>query len=147
MPSINRVPHTATWDYITSRLPDRFIRSPKVVKEAIMTDINVLVQELWRTSSDGTIGPSSFAIRGPFEILQWYFDNIRVLFDFISVLAVICLENPKFFFAVIYQDNPKTFFFEAVLHPLSRVLVIFTFCISAKHVLALVTPFFTFQYL
>jgi hypothetical protein len=43
--SITRVLHTTTWDYFTSRLPDRFSHSPKVVKEAIMTDINDLVQE------------------------------------------------------------------------------------------------------
>ena len=55
MSSITRVLHTTTWDYFTHHLPDRFFRSPRVVKEAIMTDINDLVQE-FRTSSDGPLG-------------------------------------------------------------------------------------------
>ena len=52
MSSITRVLHTTTWDYFTEHLPDRFIHSPQVVKEAIMTGIDDLVQEFWRTSSD-----------------------------------------------------------------------------------------------
>ena len=56
MSSIARILHTATWEYFTSRLPYRFSRSPKVVKEAIMTDINTLVQDFW-SSSDGGVGP------------------------------------------------------------------------------------------
>ena len=43
-----RVLHTVTWAYFTSHLPDRFISSPKIVKEAIMTDVNVFVQQLLR---------------------------------------------------------------------------------------------------
>ena len=42
-----RVLHTTTWNYFTSRL---FSRSPEVVKEAIMTDINEFVQEFWKNS-------------------------------------------------------------------------------------------------
>ena len=42
-----RVLHTTTWNYFTSRL---FSRSPEVVKEAIMTDINGFVQEFWKKS-------------------------------------------------------------------------------------------------
>jgi hypothetical protein len=68
--SITRVLHTATWDYFTSRLPYRFIHSPEVVKEAIMADINDLLQEFWRTSTDGTDGESIFAMRRLHEILQ-----------------------------------------------------------------------------
>ena len=82
MSSIARVPHPTTWVYITSRLPrlpERFIRSPKVVKEAIMTDINDLVQEFWRTSSDRDVGISFFAMRRLFEILNVCFDIISFL--------------------------------------------------------------------
>ena len=61
--SITRVLHPTTWDYFTSRLPDRFSRSPKIVKEAITTDINDLMLRFWRTSSDGDVGTSFFAIR------------------------------------------------------------------------------------
>ena len=91
IPSITRILHTATWDYFTSRLPDSFSHSPKVVKEAIMTDINDLVQEFWRTSSDGDVGASFFAMRSLLEILQGCFDilevclilfpSLRLLFD------------------------------------------------------------------
>ena len=42
--STTQVLHTATWDYFISRLPYHFGCSPKAVKEAIMTDINDLVQ-------------------------------------------------------------------------------------------------------
>jgi hypothetical protein len=70
MSSVTRVLHTATWNFFNSRLPDRFSRSPKVVKEAIMTDINDLVQEFRRTLNDGTVGASFFAMRRLLEILQ-----------------------------------------------------------------------------
>ena len=73
-----RVLHIATWDFFTSRLPDRFSRSPKVVKEAIMADINDLVQEFWRTSSGGTVGESFFAMRRLLEILREFFDILEV---------------------------------------------------------------------
>ena len=88
MSSITRVLHTATWFYFTSRLPDRFSRSPKVVKEAIMTDINDLVQEFWRTSRDGAVRVSFFAMRRLFEILQRCFVILEVCFDIISVLRL-----------------------------------------------------------
>ena len=83
MSFITRVLHTATWDYFTSRLPDRFIRSPKVVKEAIMTNINDLVQDFWRSSSDGTDGESLFAMRRLLEILQKCLDSFEVCFIFL----------------------------------------------------------------
>ena len=84
-----RVLHTTTWDFFTSRLPDHFSRSPKVVKEAIMTDINDLVQEFWRTSSDsdGGFEASFFAMRRLFELLQDCFDILEVSFDIVSVFA------------------------------------------------------------
>ena len=66
--SITRVLHTTTWDFFTLRLPDHFCSSPKVVKEAIMTDLDNLVQEeFWRTSSDRDVG---FAMRRLYEILH-----------------------------------------------------------------------------
>jgi hypothetical protein len=87
MSSITRVLHTTTWDYFTSRLPDRFSSSPKAVKEAIMTDINDFVQEFRRTSSDGAVGASFFPMRVLLEILQDCFNNLEVSFDIISVFA------------------------------------------------------------
>ena len=74
--------HTTTWRYFTSCLADRFRGSPKVVKEAIMTDINDLVQESWRTSSDvpGAVGASFFAMRCLFQILQKCFNDLEVCF-------------------------------------------------------------------
>ena len=68
--AIIRVPRTATWKFFTSLLPSRFRHSPKVVKEAIMTDINDLVQEFWRTSSDRAVGASFFEMRRLYEILE-----------------------------------------------------------------------------
>ena len=79
--SNTRVLHTAAWDYLTSRLPDRFIRSPNVVKEAIMADINDLVQEFWRTSRDGADGVSVFAMRSLLKILQRCYGDLKVRFD------------------------------------------------------------------
>ena len=76
--------HATAWAYFTSHLPDHFIRSPKVVKEVIMKDINDLVQGSWRTSSDGDVGASFFALRRLFEILQICFKILNVCFDIIS---------------------------------------------------------------
>ena len=70
MSSITRVLHTATWHYITSSLSDRFIRSPEVVKEAIITDINDFVQELCRTSTGRNDGESILAMRRLHDILR-----------------------------------------------------------------------------
>ena len=70
--SITRV-HTTIWGYFTKSLAHRFIDSPKVVKEEIMTDINDLMQEFW-TSHNGAGGPgtSFFPMRSNclLEILQ-----------------------------------------------------------------------------
>ena len=54
-----------------------------------MTDINDLVQEFWRNSSDGAVEASScfFAMRRLLEILQRCFDILEVCFDIISVFA------------------------------------------------------------
>ena len=52
-----------------------------------MTDINDLVQEFWRSSSDGAVEASFFAMRRLLEILQGCFDILEVCFDIISVIA------------------------------------------------------------
>jgi hypothetical protein len=83
MSSITRVLHTTTWNYFTSYLPDRFNRSSKV-KEAIMTDIDDLVQEFSRTARDEA---SFFAMRRLLVILQECFIVLEVCFDIISVFA------------------------------------------------------------
>ena len=49
-----------------------------------MTDINDLVQEFWRTSSDRDIGASIFAMRRLFEILE---TCSEVCVDIVSVFA------------------------------------------------------------
>ena len=64
--SITRVLHAATWNYFILFLPDHFIRSPNVVKEAIMTDIHDLVQEF---STDGADGEPIIAMCRLNEIL------------------------------------------------------------------------------
>ena len=81
--SITRVLHTTTWDFFTSRLSDRFSRSPKVVKEAIMTDIHDLVLEFWRTSRDGAVDAPPPAMRRLYEILQECYEILQVCFDII----------------------------------------------------------------
>ena len=79
--SNTRVLHPATWVYFTSlQPPNRFMSSPKVVKEAIMKDVNDLVQEFWRTSRDG-VGATFFAMRHLFKILQECYENLEVCFD------------------------------------------------------------------
>ena len=69
---ITRVPRTATLKFFTIHLPSSFRSSPKVVKEAIMTDIKDLVQEFWRTSSDAAVGASFFEMRLLYKILKGY---------------------------------------------------------------------------
>ena len=85
--SITRILHTTTWDYFAKYLRVRFIPSPKVVKETIMTDINDLVQEFW-TSSDGAVGASFIAMRRLLEILQGCLDSWKVCFDIIFILRL-----------------------------------------------------------
>ena len=84
---INRLLHTTTWDFFTSQLPVHLSPSPKVVKNAIMTDINDLVQgsKLKRTLREGTVGGSVFEMRRLLKILQKCFDTIEVSFVIISV--------------------------------------------------------------
>jgi hypothetical protein len=78
--SITRVLHTTTWNYFTSRLPDRLSCSPKEVMEVIMTDINDLVQVFCDSSSD--VGASFFAMRRLLEILQDCLRVCRYYFSF-----------------------------------------------------------------
>ena len=85
MSSITRVLHTTTWNFFTSRLPHRFCCSPKEVMEAIMADINDLVQEFWGTSGDGTVGASLIPMHLLFEILRGCFDNFKVCLDVAAV--------------------------------------------------------------
>ena len=85
--SSSRVLHTTTWDYFASHLPFRFLLTPEVVKKVIMTAIDDLVQEFWRTSSDGLVGASFFPMRRLLEILQRCFRSFKVCFDIISVFA------------------------------------------------------------
>ena len=92
MSSISRVLHTTTWHFFTSRLPRRLRHSPRVVKEAIMTDINDLVEEFWRTSSDVQVVTSFFAMRRMLEILQWCFSSLEVCFDIASAFDCRCLN-------------------------------------------------------
>ena len=80
--SITRILHITTWDYFTSRLPYRLILSQKVVREAIMTELNDLVQELWRTSSDEADRTSLFAMHRLLGILGRCFNHSEVCFDF-----------------------------------------------------------------
>ena len=84
MSSITRVLHTATWDYFTSRLPGHLSCSQKVVMEAVMTDIKNLVQEFWRTSSDGADGAPFFEMRRLLEILQNISDVHFVITSFFA---------------------------------------------------------------
>ena len=76
MSSITRVLHTTTWGYFTKHLAFRFIRSPNVVKEEIMADVNDLVQEFRMSSRDGAVGESFVAMCRLLEILQVCFDII-----------------------------------------------------------------------
>ena len=73
----------ATWDYFALRLPDLFRRSPKVLNEAITTDLNDLVQEFWRTSSDGSIGAFLFEMHRLHEILHKCIGVLEVCFDIV----------------------------------------------------------------
>ena len=51
-----------------------------------MTDINDLVQELWRTSGGGAVWASLFAMLRLLDILK---DCLKVCFDTLSVFATV----------------------------------------------------------
>ena len=63
-----------------------------------MTDINDLVQEFWRTSSDdGAVRASFFAMPGLLKILYACFVKLEVCVDIISVFATaVDLADKKF---------------------------------------------------
>ena len=117
MSSTTRILHTTTWDFFATHLPERFSNSPKEVMEAIMADINDLVQEFWRTSRDGDVGASLVAMRRMLEILQTCFE---VCIDIISVFVIVVdlvvdknlqmLTNPSswnYYFAQSVLIRPK----------------------------------------
>ena len=95
--SITRV-HVTTWDYISENLAYCFFDSPKVVIEAIMTDINNLVQgsEFERSIN---LNGAVFAMRSSrlLGILQRCFDSLEVddmvCFDIISFLRLPVLST------------------------------------------------------
>ena len=58
-----------------------------------MADINDLVQDFWRTSSDGADGEAYIAMRRLLEILQECFDIFEVSFDNISFCAAVDLAD------------------------------------------------------
>ena len=83
MSSTNHV-HTTTWHYFAKNLAGRFINSPNVVMDEIMTNIYDLVQE-FSTSSNGAVGASLIAMHRLFEILLGCFYHLKVcliLFQF-----------------------------------------------------------------
>ena len=115
MPSNTQVLHIATWNYFTICLPDRFSRSPKVLKEAIMTDINDFVQEFWSfwwiSSDENVVNVASFyAMRCLLEILQKCFDILKVCFAIISFFATAIdltdnnLQMPNSWFCSAQSD-------------------------------------------
>jgi hypothetical protein len=53
-----------------------FIDSPKLVKDAIMTDINNLVEEFWKISSCGVVDVFFIAMHCLLQILQVCSDTI-----------------------------------------------------------------------
>ena len=89
--SIARVLHTETWVYFSSCLPGLFCSSPKVVKEAIMMDINDLVHDFWRTSSDGVVEAYFFAMLRLLEILQVCSDSLN--FEVCFIISVLRLPS------------------------------------------------------
>ena len=90
--SITRI-HAATWFYFSENLAYRFLDSPKVVKDEIMTDINDLVQGSEFATSINLNG-AVFAMRSSrlLGILQRCFDSLEdddmVCFDIISFLRL-----------------------------------------------------------
>ena len=139
MSSTTRVLHTTTWDYFSFRLPFHFGRSPKVMKEAIMTDINDLVQEFWRTSSDGAVGASFFAMHRLYNILKECFQFNRseapVCFDIISVFATVNFadKNLQISFDGYRKMMDQTFFKSKYLADMLIFLRILPGVVVQKH--------------
>ena len=117
MSSITHVLHTSTWDYFTDHLAARFIRSPGVVKEEIMTDINDLVGWFWITSRDGAIEAHFFAMRRLLRILQncFNFNSLEVCFDNISFFTIAVDLADKIYRCRLGQSpTPATLTIESV---------------------------------
>ena len=93
MSSITRVLHSTTWVYFTSRLPVQFSLSQEVVREAIMTDVNDLVQEFWGTSNDGVDGAPLFAMLCLHDILQNALESVDV--RFVYFLFCGCVDSAE----------------------------------------------------
>ena len=53
-----------------------------------MADINDLVQEFWRTSSDGAVGAPFYEMRRLLEILQRCIEFLDVSFNIVLVLRL-----------------------------------------------------------
>ena len=77
MSSITRVLHTTTLGlfYLMSSRPFRSFPKSSEGREEYMAGIKNIVQEFWRTSSEGV---SFFAMYRLFNILQLYFDIVSV---------------------------------------------------------------------
>ena len=72
-----------------------------------MTDINDLVQEFWRTSSDGAIEASFFEMRRLLEILRNCIGVLDVCFDIVSVFATAADKDVQsdHWFGAILSDH------------------------------------------
>jgi hypothetical protein len=77
--STTRFPHRATWDYFKSYLPAYFMCCPNVVQDTITTDINDLIQQFWRMSTDEVVDIFSLAMCRLREILQVCLDIMFLL--------------------------------------------------------------------
>ena len=64
-----------------------------------MTDINGLVEEFWKTSNNGAVGVSFFAMRRLFKILE-------VCFDIISVFAT-AVDLADKYLQMAYRQSPN----------------------------------------
>ena len=86
--SIIPVLRAATWSFFASHLPSHFSYSPKLVKEAIMADINGLMQDSWKTSDCNEAGRKSYlAMWHLLDVLQECLYIFDVRFNLISVFA------------------------------------------------------------
>ena len=92
IPSTKLRLHGKTWDHIKTYLPDDFIHCPEVVRDAIMMDIDNLLQEFWKTADIGAVDVRRFTL-------------IRLLLDILRV----CLNITYFYFTTIIDfahNNP-----------------------------------------
>ena len=80
IPSTQLLLHGKTWAHIKTYLPDDFIHCPEVVRDAIMMDIDNLLQEFWKTSNVGAVDVQCFT-------------SIRLLLDILSVCLNITFSR------------------------------------------------------